>query len=300
MRDEYYAMFRRNFPFTVREEATARRILSNPADTVLEKREDGKLEGVLVLHKNNVVMLAVNEESRGKGIGSALLSEAEKLVKAAGYDEITVGVGEDYLTPGVPTGKMVFKENLRSVKIYPGLDDNAARFFEKRGYYHAEEEANIFDMRLDWEDYVAPPIQIGESLNGVHYRFAGSGDLEAITACTDDAEPPFTKYYQNEYLYTSEDQHVLLAEAEGKVVGVLMVEEGSEEEGLGSVGCTAVREAFRGRHIATTMVMLGTGYLKEHDMKSAYLGYTYSGLDKLYGASGYSVCIYYYMAHKKL
>ena len=297
---ELLSLFYDCFPYTVRDEGTAARLLGDPQNVVLEHRENGILIGALVLHKNNVLMLAVAEEFRGRGIGGKLLAEAERITADKGYDEISVGVGEDYLTPGVPTGKQVYAEKLRIEAIYPGADDQAAKFFAKRGYYHAEDNANIFDMRLAWDEYRKPPIVIGESYQRVRYRFASKQDKEAIRLCTDDAEPPFTKYYMNDYLYADQNQHVLLAEAGEEVVGVLMVQEECEAKGLGSVGCTAVKTAYRGRGIATMMVMLGTGYLKERGMESAYLGYTYSALDKLYGASGYRICIYYFMAHKKL
>lgn len=31
--------------------------------------------------------------------------QSEKVIKAAGYDEVMVGAGDDYLMPGVPTSK---------------------------------------------------------------------------------------------------------------------------------------------------------------------------------------------------
>jgi len=48
------------------------------------------------------------------------------------------------------------------------------------------------------------------------------------------------------------------------------------------------------------MVTIGTKYLKDAGMKEAYLGYTYSGLDHMYGYAGYKICIYYMMAKRML
>ena len=70
--------------------------------------------------------------------------------------------------------------------------------------------------------------------------------------------------------------------------------------GLGSVGCTAVHESWQGRKIATDLVIRGTHTLRDCGMESAYLGYTYTGLDKLYGTAGYRICCYYMMAKKSL
>jgi len=57
---------------------------------------------------------------------------------------------------------------------------------------------------------------------------------------------------------------------------------------------------FRDKHIGVNMVIMGTKYLKSRGLKNAFLGYTYSGLDKMYGYAGYRICIYYFMAQKKL
>lgn len=35
-------------------------------------------------------------------------------------------------------------------------------------------------------------------------------------------------------------------------------------------------------------------------MHNAFLGYTYSGLDRLYGRAGYRICVYYFMAKKNI
>ena len=44
--------------------------------------------------------------------------------------------------------------------------------------------------------------------------------------------------------------------------------------------------------------MLGTKYLKDIGLKNASLSYTYTGLDKLYGYSGYRISCYYMMGKK--
>ena len=68
--------------------------------------------------------------------------------------------------------------------------------------------------------------------------------------------------------------------------------------GLGSIGCTTVKKNYQGQHIATNLVLLGTGALKDMGMREGYLSYTYSGLDRLYGAAGYQIKVFYMMAVK--
>lgn len=45
---------------------------------------------------------------------------------------------------------------------------------------------------------------------------------------------------------------------------------------------------------------VGTRALRDMGMREAYLSYTYSGLDRLYGAAGYRIKVFYMMAEKKL
>ena len=115
------------------------------------------------------------------------------------------------------------------------------------------------------------------------------------------SEKSFSKYYNNEKLYSSDSkQKVLIATCNDEVCGTLIICIETEAKGLGSVGCTAVSHKYRGKHIGVNMVVLGTKYLKSLGLKKGYLGYTYSGLDKMYGYAGYKICIYYAMAQKQL
>ena len=61
-------------------------------------------------------MLCVNKGYRNQGIGTSLLKESEDYIKKQGYKEVNIGVGYDYLMPGVPTNKMVYEEALEKFK----------------------------------------------------------------------------------------------------------------------------------------------------------------------------------------
>lgn len=299
--NELVALFRHNFPFIVREEDTVRNILGNKECGSIERRnEKNDLIGAAVVHENTILMLCVEKEYRNQGIGSELLMEAEQRIKDAGYHEVTVGAGYDYLMPGVPTSKRYV--DAVNERLYEGLDDSASTFFEKRGYIHSW-DCNCFDMRFPLEEFTKDEYCVGDTVDGICYRFATEADTEAIYACTDDAYEEFTQYYKNEELYRGEGKQnpkVLVATDGETVVGTLIVSLETEGEGIGSVGCTTVRQSHRGRHIGVTMVTIGTKYLKDAGMREAYLGYTYSGLDHMYGYAGYKICGYYMMAKKKI
>ena len=301
MHNELISLFRRNFPFIVREEATVRSILGNKDCNIIEKRSDADvLIGAVVIHDNTILMLCVDKEYRNRGIGSELLHKAEKVIKEFGHEEVTVGAGYDYLMPGVPTSKRY--TDAVNERLYEGMDETASAFFEKRGYTHSW-DCNCFDMRFPLTEFTKDGYRVGESIDGICYRFATEKDAENVVACTDAAYEEFTGYYKNEDLYRGDGKQnpkVLIAVDGDEVVGTLFVNLETEGEGIGSVGCTTVKPGHQGRHIGVNMVTVGTKFLKEAGMKEAYLGYTYSGLDHMYGYAGYKICIYYMMAKKTL
>lgn len=301
MQNELIALFKRNFPFVVREEETVYRILLNEENKIIEKRSGrNNLIGGVVIHKNTILMLCVDKEYRTRGIGTQLLKKAEESIKESGYTEITVGAGYDYLMPGVPTSKRY--TDAVNERLYEGIDASASDFFEKRGYTHSW-ECNCFDMRFPLEEFAKEEYSVGDTVDGICYRFATEADAEKVYACTDAAYEEFTQYYKNEELYRGDGKQnpkVLIATDGEEVVGTLIVSLETEGAGLGSVGCTTVKPSHRGRHIGVNMVTVGTKYLKDAGMREAYLGYTYTGLDHMYGYSGYKVCIYYMMAKKTL
>ena len=289
---ELYDLFHRNFPFCVREESVVRTLLDS-ADLIAEYRS-GHLIGAAALEKNNLLMLCVDRDYRMQGIGSRLLTAAEQNVKDAGFSHITIGAGEHYIMPGVPSPVPVVNEALLPDRIYPGLE-NHTDFFRKRGYLHAW-DCSCFDMRGEFNNLPS----VVPRTDGITFRFADADDIPAVCKCVQNAHESFVKYYRNPATYQRPKRRVLIAEQGTEVVGTLMVCLETEGKGLGSVGCTAVHRDWQGRKIATDLVLHGTHALKNSGMDRAFLGYTYTGLDKLYGTAGYQICCYYMMAKKDL
>lgn len=296
---ELYELYKRNFPFTVRVKETVLRIFQNGENIIMERRdEDEKLIGAAVVNQNALLLLCVDVEYRHRGIGTDLLAMSEEAVKANGYDKIVVGNGFDYITPGVPTAKRYCRAENEA--LYPGLDESASNFFTKRGYVHSW-NCNCFDMRLSLEEFKASAYSLGDTVEGVTYRWATLEDMAQICACTEDAFSEFTVFYRNPALYAPDsDSGVLIAVCEGDVVGTLILGLEDSSEQLGSLGCTTVRRAFQGKHIGVNLVTIGTKHLKEMGLKDAFLGYTYTGLDHMYGYAGYQICVYFMMAQKVL
>lgn len=302
--NEYFKMFKTNFPYISREEKILKEVISNSDNTYFEKRNDNnKLIGLAIVNKNTILLLVVDKDYRNQGIGSELLNKCENLIIKNKYNEIKLGVGFNYLMPGVPTSKK-YTESVHE-NLYPEINDNASNYFEKRGYTHSWGKCNCFDMKMSLSDFTKNDNSIGDTINNIYYRWATIDDLDEIIDCADDAcqfqDGKFSKYYKNTALYKNDNnQKVLVAIKNNKIIGTLIISIETEGKDLGCVGCTCVSFKETHQKIGTTLVRLGTKYLKDIGLSNANLSYTYTGLDKLYGESGYEISCYYMMARKMI
>lgn len=283
MTEGIWEMYLACFPDNIRSEQTVRELLSLPENQYLTEDAEGKTAAVSVVNGNTVLMLCVLPKYRRRGIGSRLLERSEALVKSRGFSEIQFCDGPGYITPGIP------------------LTGNNEAFFKKRGYVHSWGDCECVDMELSLRDFQAGPCTVGDTLDGVAYRWACKEDRERVVDCVESGYPEFVPYYQNGGLYDGTGaEKVLMADCDKVVCGTLLVGSGTEREGVGSVGCTVTRPEYRRRGIATNMVRLGTGYLKSLGLEKGFLGYTYTDIVPMYGRSGYKVSTKYLMGKKKL
>lgn len=301
--NEIIKIFRDEFPYIDRQESTIMGILKNPNNHFIEKRDaKNNLIAISVINNNTIIFFCVVNSQRNKGIGSALLKESEDYIKNNGFDSVVIGAGFSYIMPGVPTSKKYY--DAVNEHLVKQVNENASNFFENRGYYHSW-DCNCFDMKMDLKNFNKLTYAIGDKINNVKYRWATKAEIQEIMDCADDAcqyqETKFSKYYKNEKMYhDANNERVLVAEKNGRIIGCIIVSAEVEAKQLGNVGCTCVRFAETHQGIGSNMVILGTRYLYDIGLKKASLGYTYSGLDKMYGNAGYEISCYYMMAKKDL
>ena len=104
--EEIFEIYKRNFPYINREETTLKEIINNEDNKIFEKRNaDNSLIACAIVNKNTILLLVVDEKYRKQGIGSSLLEECEETILKKGFDRIILGVGFNYLMPGVPTSR---------------------------------------------------------------------------------------------------------------------------------------------------------------------------------------------------
>ena len=307
MTNEIYTLFRETLPEIIRNPHTVEEIISDKANHIIFVRESdytnsvgnnmlpteflspenlsatNKLIAVSIIRENVIYLLCVDINYQNHGIGTKLLRQSEEYITANGYDKVIVGAGNNYIMPGIP------------------MNNGAHKFFAKHGYTHSWGDEGCFDMSQNLNDFECANISIGDTINGITYRWAASRDLCNITKCVADAHEDFVQYYQDTKLYEPGGKiSVLVAEAGEEICGTLMVAQDTEGEGLGSVGCTATMHKHREKGIAGTLVKLGTKHLKEIGLKKAFLGYTYTYILNIYRRAGYEVCMEYFMGEKPL
>lgn len=289
MLQEYLSIFRRNLPYVIRTDESVLALFSHEKCGFLEKRsENGALSALLCYCDNVILLLCVDEPYRKQGWGSELLAIAEEKIRENGFDEVVLGAGFSYLVPGVPMHKPYFLSQREGV-LDLSWEDHAA-FFEKRGYLHSW-DCNCFDM--------ARELSRDEAfLEDGSLRFAELSEKDAICDMMQEAHASFAKYYRNEALYFGGASRVLAFFDEGKALGALIVTHG--KDGVGLIGCVAVLQAHRGQGIATRLFQYATGHLARTGAKFAFVGYTYSGMERLYGKCGYKISSYYLMGKKTL
>jgi GNAT superfamily N-acetyltransferase len=282
--NEILKLFRENLPNIIRRDGDVINAINDKDTHIIDYRDGSKIAGISVINKDTIYLLCVDKPSQNQGIGTRLLLKSEECIKSKGFKKTTLGAGKDFIMPGVP------------------MNDNAHGFFKKFGYAHSWGDSGCIDMHqaLDgftWNDYA-----IGDTINGIKYRWADVNDLKSTVKCVLGAEESFACLYKEEDMYKHDSTTpILIAENSIEVVGAVMV---NFEEGLrdnaATLDCLATAQKHRGKGIATALTTLGTKHLKDIGMQNAYLCYTYTDIANMYRRIGYEVCMEYFMGEKTL
>ncbi len=214
-----------------------------------------RLIGYALMRGSSLTLLCVDEAYRRQGIGTALLTCAEDWAKSCGKSRLVLGYGSDYVIPGVPT------------------EENAHRFFEKRGYACT---GYTYDMTLTLPHGITVSIP-----DGVTFELSAS-DTDVLQA---------VKSVEDKWLgvYESTDEDVLLAKRNGTIAGFCLVSAwnrffGSRRD-VGSVSCVGVLPEYRNRGIGLAMVSEALIHLTNEGCTRAELLHT--SIPQWYGKLGF-------------
>ena len=259
-----------------------RNVLSDETNHYIRREENGGLIGISVINENTVYLLLVDGEYQRQGMGSSLLKESEEFIKSKGFDKVTLGVGKDYIVPGVP------------------MNRTAHLFFEKHGYRHSWGDEKCIDLSISLSDFIYTEHKLGDTIDGNLYRIANESDRQRILQCCKDADSDFVEYYNDDNLYTcNSSDPVIIAEKDFDVRGALMIGTESEEKSVGYAGCIITAPRHRNKGIATNLMKIGTSRMKDMGLKNVWLSYTYTAVANIYSKIGYNICMEYFMGENE-
>jgi len=282
MANEIIKLFRENLPDVIRRYGAVENVLCDDNNHIINCRDGNKLAGVSVINGGTIYLLCVDKYSQNHGIGTRLLLQSEDYIRSKGFTKANLGVGKDYIMPGVPK------------------NDGVHRFFRKHGYTHSWGDIGCIDMHQALDGFSCNDYTIGDTIKEIRYRWADASDLESTVQCIIDAEESFVCFYQDKAIYKHDSTTpVLIAEKDNNVFGAIMVnfEEGLSNNG-GTLDCLVTAQKHRGKGIATTLTTLGTKHLKDIGLCNSYLCYTYTDISGMYRRIGYEVCMEYFMGEK--
>lgn len=281
MKDKIYELFSKSFPQLSVGKEVFFRLLKPENCQIIPYAEDGILAGCSVVWDNCIRLLCVLPDFRGKGIGSRLLSESEKLIAENGFDRAVLG-GHD---SGLFIGEVVPAER---------QGEMTETFFSRRGY-GAEEECIEMKMSLgafDFEKLDIPPCS-----DGVSFGYIGKEEETELRKTVGAVDPDWVQYFTFE-------SPVFAAKLDGRIVGFCIIDENvdtvisSGSNNVGSVGCVGVAPEMRKKGVGLAMVSEAVRNIQRDGCTDAFIHYTY--LDKWYGRLGFRTFLRYRFSEKKL
>ena len=228
---------------------------------IITRSEDGELVGFALTEGPALRLICVKPEHRNRGIGSALLADAESCVCGLGFEKLYTG--------GV------------SSKFLIGADKNSAGFFEKQGFVTVGGCDELL-IRLDEFSFDESAFR---GHNIAEYGWY-DGDREALRRAVAEVDENWVQYF-------GDDDRVYAATVNGEIASFCLVSTDvvnylSDSFGrVGMPGCVGTVPEYRDRGIAIEMVARVTQYLRDSGMDISFIFFT--GVADWYKKLGYEI-----------
>lgn len=272
MLHELYQLYLKCFPdYPVREPLFLSQLAPEKAHILIE-RQDGKLIGFSMIHDQSIALLCVDEDHRGRGVGTRLLEQSEAWIFTKA-DRVILGRGRYYLLQGVPDDK-----------------NSAVGFFQGRGFSAGWTSVN---MCLPLADFHVDRLQIPPCPQDISFRFISEGEYPRLLEAVSDAQADWLDIFKDCC------DPVLIAESGGEILGFEILSPNGGLFGLdktASIGCVGVVHKARDRGVGRQMVAKGAAWLKRRGCQWVELRYVY--LVDWYKKLGFEVLRHQWMGEK--
>jgi len=245
-------------------------------------------------HMGWISALVVDPDWQGRGIGKALLEQAEAHLRSAGVANVRLGGSFFHFLPGVPTTQPAVRA-----------------FFEHRGYTFLAEPDH--DVIGDLSDFRSPPsVEAALAQAGPSFTIGPTrrGEEAAVLAFV-DAEFPGRWWYETKLFFEDggDPADVVLLREGREVVGFAHVFHprsvvigpsvywapllGRRYGGLGPIG---IAERLRGQGLGLGLLCRSLEYLRFLGVRRCVIDWT--GLVDFYGKAGFTIWKSYWQGVK--
>lgn len=280
MKNSIYGLFSKCFPQLSIGEDIFFRLLDADKCSVIPRSEDGALIGCSVVSGDCIRLLCVAPGFRGKGIGSGLLCESERLIAKNGFKRAVLG-GRD---SGLLIGEPVSAETAGT----------GGTFFGRRGY--AADDGCI-EMKMPLGDFSLEGLDIPPCPDGTSFGYIEKDEHVSLLRAVEAVDTDWVRYFT----YGSP---IFAAKLDGKIAGFCMIDENADtvissgRNNVGSIGCVGVVPEMRKNGIGLAMVAEAVQIVRNDGCTDAFIHYTY--LDKWYGRLGFKTFLRYRFSEKVL
>lgn len=259
MKKEYCDIFNRCFPQFMMSYERFCSLFPDEKNVFFEYEEDSKLQGFAIVEDFAIRLICVNPDKQLSKIGTRLIRDIERALKAKGYSKIITG--------GV------------SSRLFIGAASDSWGFFEKNGYEAVGEcEEMLMPLKnFSMEGYAYHGHDIAE------YGWF-DGDIKEIQGAVSLVEEDWVQYY-------NDTNKIYVGRVDGEIASFCLVDENcqnylTDKYGkIGMPGCVGTVPKYRDKGIGIEMVANVTKYLKEKGMDVSFIFFT--GVAKWYSKIGY-------------